>query len=102
MVERFNDGGPHHPEPVTQIIPYRDTQLIAGLREARKSVPAIPADAAPRSGADLPPCDVTADVIFRAIRVQRNFRPFQHHQQLSLIGVQPGQQAIQRDEAGAA
>jgi hypothetical protein len=34
--------------------------------------------------------------------MQRDLRPLQHHQQLGLVGVQPRQQAIQRDEAGAA
>ena len=34
--------------------------------------------------------------------MERDFRPFQHHQQFGLIGMQPRQQAIQRDEAGAA
>jgi hypothetical protein len=34
--------------------------------------------------------------------VERDFRPFQHHQQFGLVGVQPRQQAVQRHEAGAA
>ena len=45
---------------------------------------------------------LTADVVFRTIGVERDFRPFQHHQQFGLVGVQPREQAVQRHEAGAA
>ena len=34
--------------------------------------------------------------------MERDLRPLQHHQQLGLVGMQPLQQPIQRDEAGAA
>jgi hypothetical protein len=42
-----------------------------------------------------------ADVAFRAIGVERDLRPVEHHQQLRLVGVQPLEQTIERDEAGA-
>ena len=45
---------------------------------------------------------MAADVVFRSVGVERDFRPLQHHQQLGLVGVQPRQQAVQRGEAGAA
>lgn len=102
MVERLNDRGAGHFEPAAQIIPERDAQFVTGLGEAEERVTAIPSDLTAGSGADLPPRDVTADVVLRAVGVQRNFRPFQHHQQFDLVGVQPRQQAVQRDVAGAA
>ena len=42
-----------------------------------------------------------ADVALGAIRVERYVRAIEHHQQLGLVGVQPREQAIQRDEADA-
>jgi hypothetical protein len=30
--------------------------------------------------------------------MERYLRPIEHHQQLGLVGVQPGEQAIERDE----
>ena len=102
MVERFNDRRTHHFEPAAQIIPERDAKFVTGLDETEERVAAIPSDLAPGSGADLPPCDVAADVVFRSVGVERNFRPFQHHQQFRLVDVQPRQQAVQCHEAGAA
>ena len=40
-------------------------------------------------------------MILRTVGVERDLRPVQHHQQLGLVGMQPRQQAVQRDEAGA-
>ena len=102
MVEWFDDCVPGDLEPAAQIIPDRDAELVAGFAEAEESIAAIPPDVTPRSAADLPPRDVASDVILRSVGVQRNFRPFEHHQQLGLVGIQPRKQAIQRDEAGAA
>ena len=42
-----------------------------------------------------------ADVALGAVGVQRYLRPIEHHEQLWLVGVQPSEQAIERDEAGA-
>ena len=96
MVERFNDHCPHYFEPAAQEIPDCDTEFVACLREAEERVAAIPSDLAASSGADLAPRDMTADVVFRSVGVERNFRLFQNHQQFGLIGVQPRQQAVQR------
>ena len=93
---------PHHLEPAAQIIPDRDPEFVAGFGQAEECVAAIAADIAPGPGADLPPRDVTTDIVLRTVGVKRNFRPVQHHQQLSFVGMQPRQQAVQRDEAGAA
>ena len=102
MVERLDECAPGHPEPAAQIIPHGDAELAACLGEAQEGIAAITAGIAACPSADLPARDITTDVILRAIGVKRDLRAFQHHQQLGLVGMQPRQQAIQRDEAGAA
>jgi hypothetical protein len=42
-----------------------------------------------------------ADVTLGAIGVKRYLRPIEHPQQLGLVGVQPREQTVERDEAGA-
>src|SRR5277367_6111279 len=102
MIERLNDNVSGHPEPAAQIVPDRDAELVAGLGEAQKCVATIATDIAPCPGTDLPPRDIATDIVLRAVGVERYFRPVQHHQQLRLVGMQPRQQAVQCDEAGAA
>ena len=46
--------------------------------------------------------DLAADVVLRAVGVERDFGPVEHHQQFGLVGVQPGEQAVEGDEAGPA
>ena len=76
--------------------------LCAGLGEAEEGVAAIASVVAAGSGTDLAAGDLAADVVLRAIGMERDVRPLQHHQQLGLVGMQSSQQSIQRDEAGAA
>ena len=102
MVERLDVIASRHPEPAAEIIPDGDAELVTCLGEAQEGIAAITAGIAACPGADLPARDLTADVVLRAIGVERDLRAFQHHQQLGLVGMQPRQQAIQRDEAGAA
>ena len=59
MVKRLNNNVPGRPEPAAQIILDRDAELVAGLGETQKRIPAITADIAPRPGADVPPGDIT-------------------------------------------
>src|SRR5476651_332836 len=72
MVERADHHVPRDLEPASQIIPDRDAQLIAGLGQTEECISAIAASIAACSGADLPPRDVTANVVFGAIGVERN------------------------------
>ena len=101
MVERLNDCVPRHIEPAAQIILERDAEFVAGLDETEEGIAAVPPDVASRPGADLAPCDLTANVVLRIVGVERDFRTFQHHQQFGPIGMQPRQQAIPRGEASA-
>jgi len=89
-------------EPASEIIPERHTVLGAGLGDAEESVAAIASGVAAGSGADLTAGDLTADVVLGPIGMQWDVRLLQHPQQLGLVGMQPRQQPIQRDEAGAA
>jgi hypothetical protein len=45
---------------------------------------------------------VATDVVLRSVGVQRDFGSVEHHQQLGLVGVEPHEQSIERDEAGFA
>ena len=72
------------------------------VHQTEEGVTTIAAGVASGPAADLAPGHLTANVVFRSVGVERDFRPLEHHQQLGLIGMQPRQQAIQRGEAGAA
>src|SRR5208282_683925 len=75
MVERLNKPVPGHLQPAAKIIPHRDAQLVAGLGETQKRIATIAADIAARPRTDLAPRDITTDVIFRSVGVQRRFWP---------------------------
>src|SRR3954465_5889959 len=102
LVERLDEYVAHHLEPAAPIIPDRDAEFVAGLGEAQESITAVAADIAARPGTDLTAGDVAADIVLRAVGVQWNLGTVQHHQQLVFVGMQPRQQAVQGDEAGAA
>ena len=102
MVERFNDRVPGDFESAAQIIPDRDAELVTRFGETEESITTIPTDVASCPGADLTPRDLTTNIVLRTVCMERDFRPFEHHQQLGLIGMQPHQQAVQRGEASGA
>src|ERR1700675_217466 len=89
-------------ESVAKVVPERDFELGAGFGETEKGIAAITTDIAAGAGTDLPPGDVAADVVLRSVGVQRDFGSVEHHQQLGLVGVEPREQAVERDEAGLA
>ena len=72
------------------------------LAKPEECIAAIASEVAAGSGADLAAGDLAADVVLGAIGVQRHLGAIQHPQQFGLVGPQPRQQAIERDEAGAA
>ena len=86
-------------EPAAKIIPESDAQLGASLGQTKEGVAAVATDVAAGATTDLASGHLTADVILRPVRVQRNVRMVEHGQQLGLVGVQ---QAIKSDEAGVA
>lgn len=89
-------------EPAAEIIPESDAHLGASLGQPEEGVAAVATDVAAGATADFAFGHLTADVVLRAVRVQRNVRMVEHGQQLGVIGVQPLQQAIKSDEAGVA
>jgi len=76
--------------------------LAQGLAKPQKGVTAIAPRIAACVGADLPPGDMAADIVLGPVGTQRCVGAVEHHQQRRLVGVQPRQQAVQGDEAGAA
>src|ERR1700727_2465657 len=87
-------------EACAEVVPEFDAVLVAGLQEAEKAVAAIAAGFAAGSAADLALGDLATNVVLRAIGVQWDLGPFEHHQQFALVGALAGQQTIERGEAG--
>jgi hypothetical protein len=54
-----------------------------------------------RAAADPAFGDMETDLGFGAIGVEWYLQVIEHHQQLGFVGVQPREQAVERDEAGA-
>ncbi len=88
-------------ESGAEIVPERDAELGAGFGEAEEGVAAIASGVAACSAADFSLDDLAADVVLRAVGVEGNFGPFEHHQQLGLVGMEAREQAIEGDEARA-
>ena len=62
-------------EPCSEIIPEGDTQLAASLDQSEESIATIAPGVASGAAADLALGHLAADVVFRAVGVQRNFGP---------------------------
>ena len=89
-------------EPRAEVIPEADAELGAGLGEREEGVAGVATRIAAGAARDFAPGDVATDVVFRAIGVRRDFRAFEHLEQLRLVGMKPREQAIEGDEAGFA
>ena len=72
--------------------------MSSSARGRRRGDPDRPRTACQR----IPPAarDLAADVVFRPVGVERNFRPVEYGRQLGLVGVQPAEQPIEGDKAG--
>src|SRR5215210_1663983 len=89
------------PEPGTEIIPERYSQLVAGLAQPEERIAAIPTHVGARAGADLAPDDLSPDVVLGSVGVQWDLGALQHPQQLRLVRPQPSQQPIEGGKAGS-
>ena len=69
--------------------------------EAEKGVAAISAGVASGSAADLSFDDLTADVVFRSVGVERDFGTVEDDEQLGLVGVKAFEQLVELGETGA-
>jgi hypothetical protein len=74
--------------------------LGAGLHEAEECITAVAARVRAGAAGDFAPGDVGADVVFRAVGVERNIGPLQHSQQVGFLGMQPFQQPVERHVVG--
>ncbi len=75
-------------------------EFRAGLCESQEGVAAIAPEVASSTPTDLPLGDLAADVVLRAVGVQRDFRAVENHQQFGFVGEQPSEQAVEGGEAG--
>lgn len=89
-------------QSVAKIVPEGDAQLVAGLEQRQECISAIPPSLAAGAATHLALRDEGADVVFGAVGVERDFWTIEHHQQFSLVRVQPGQQPVQSHKAGSA
>jgi len=91
---------PRDVQPGAEEIPESNAQFKASFCQADEAVAAITTDVTARAAADFAPGDLSTNVIFRSIGVERDFGTVEHHQQLGLVFVQPFKQTVERDEAG--
>src|SRR6516164_1238799 len=70
-----------------EVIPKSNAQFEASFCQAQESVSAIATGVTAGAATDLSPCDLTANVIFRSVGVERDFGTVEHHEQLGLVFV---------------
>ena len=70
----WNDALAWDAEPVAEVVPEAEAELGAGLGQAEEGVAAVAAQIAVGAAADLAPGDLGADVVLRAVGVQRDLR----------------------------
>ena len=76
-------------EPGAQVVPERHSKLLAGFHQTQERVPAVASGVAAGSAAHPAPGHLDADVVLRAVGVQRDLRAVEHPQEFRLVGVQP-------------
>lgn len=86
--QRGNDLGVWNREAVAEIVEERDTQFLARLHEAEAGVATVAAGLAPGAAGDLALGDVTADVVLRAVGMERDLGPIEDPKQLGLPGME--------------
>ena len=99
--QRRNDRLIWDGKSAAEVVPESDAQLGAGLGQAKEGIPAVATDIAAGTAADFAFGDLAADIVLRGIGVQRDVRVVERGQQFGLVGMQPLQQAVESDEAGA-
>jgi hypothetical protein len=100
--EGRHQGLVRYAKAAAEIVPEGNPQFCAGLGEAEEGIATVASDIAARASADLSSGDLAANIPLGIVRMQRDVGAIEHGQQFVLVGMQPRQQAIQRDEAGAA
>src|SRR5512134_2898276 len=88
-------------EAVAEILPERDAELLTGPQQAKEGVAASAARIRACAAGDLALDHLGAQILFRAVRVQRHLWPVQHQQQLLLVRVKSLEQAVEAGKTGA-
>ena len=99
--QRRNDRLIWDGESAAEVVPESDAQLGAGLGQAKEGIAAIATDIAAGAATDLALGDLAADVVLRAIGVQRDSGWSSTLSSSALLACSRCQQAVERDEAGA-
>ncbi len=86
-------------QAVAKILPEADALLGAGFHEPEERIAAIAPQIGAGAGGDFTPGHLAADIVFRAVGVQRVLGPLQHRQQLFFLGAGPRQQPGERGKA---
>ncbi|MBB3525947.1 hypothetical protein FHX03_005319 [Rhizobium sp. BK456] len=89
------------PQPITQIVPERQAELLAGLHQAEHAVARLPTVATDRAAGDLSLDDKSAQISFRRIGMERGFRPLQNPQQFGLAATKSKHQFVEVAITGA-
>ena len=87
-------------EARAEIVPERDPQFETGFCQTNEAVAAVGTRVTAGATANLSPCHLSANVIFRSIGVERNLGTLEHHEQFGLLFVQPSEQTVECDESG--
>lgn len=82
-------------ETIAEIALERQAELAAGLHQAEESFAAVAAGVRAGGGGDLAVGDPAADVVLRAVGVERDFRPIEDSEQLGPVGMQPAAQSVE-------
>jgi hypothetical protein len=87
-------------QPVPEVVPERDGELGAGFQQAEEGVAGLLAGGGAGLAGDPAFDDEAADVVLRAVGVQRDVWPVEHKQQLVLVGKGPGDGLVELGKAG--
>ncbi len=93
--------GAWHLEAGAKVVPEGDAEFPAGLHEAEEGILGLLSGLGAGAAGDLAPRDLTADVVLRAVGVEGDLGAVEDDQQLLLVGLETGQQAVQGGVAGA-
>lgn len=83
------------PQPVAEIMPKRQAELLAGLHQPEHAVTRQPAVATDGAPGNLSLDDKAAQISFRRIGMQRRFRSLQNAQQFCLAAPQSGKEFVE-------
>lgn len=75
-------------------MPIGAAELVAGLHQREEGVPAIAAVVRACAGADLAAGDLAADVVFRAVGMERDVGTLQYPEQVRLMGKKAREQPV--------